>query len=102
MKCIELFVAQAVMPDCEEHFYHGASQSFVDILGFHESDVSVDPEGACYEVALHGFKFIIVSLGLATFGFGIHRGGFVCALVRRELIATYMTVLYQIRVLHND
>jgi hypothetical protein len=86
------------MPDCEEHFYHGTSQGFVDIFGFHESDVSVDPEGACHEIALHGFKFIIISLGSATFGFGVHHGGFSC----EWLIATCMTVLHQIEVLHND
>jgi hypothetical protein len=42
LKCIEYFVAQVVMSDCEEHFYDGAFQGFIDVPWFHESFVSID------------------------------------------------------------
>jgi hypothetical protein len=40
LKCIELFVAQVVMSDYEEHFYDDAFQGFIDAPRFHESFVS--------------------------------------------------------------
>jgi hypothetical protein len=57
LECIKLFVAQAVMSDCEEHFYDGALQGFIDVARFHESCVSIDSRGTCHEIVLHGFEF---------------------------------------------
>jgi hypothetical protein len=80
LKCIELFVAQAVMSDCEEYFYDGAVQGFIDVAGFHESCVSLDSKGTCHQIVFHGFKFFFeFHWDWPLLGFGVHHRGPVCA-----------------------
>jgi hypothetical protein len=67
------------MLDCEDHFYHGSRQSFIDVPGFHGSVVLVDPEGHAMQSNFTDSNMFLWDWPL--FGFSVHHGGLVCALV---------------------
>jgi hypothetical protein len=74
------FVAQVVMSDYEEHFYDDALQGFIDVARFHESCVSLDSKGTCYEIVFRGSKFCFeFHWDRPLLGFGVHHRGPVCA-----------------------
>ncbi|KAJ8596223.1 hypothetical protein M405DRAFT_805765 [Rhizopogon salebrosus TDB-379] len=68
------------MFDCENHFYDGAFQGYIDLARFNESRVSIDSKGTCHEIEFHGFKlFFVFHWDRPLFGFGVHHRGSVCA-----------------------